>query len=181
MELFRKATKEIQKEHPEFSFKIIVQGLKIFSLSEIETNLQITIKTAKDYPDLIVGYDLVMEEDKYKQMIELVEVLLKKDKFEEEYKIKLPFVFHGGESIKYLENSNLFDLILLKTKRIGHGLNLIKHSYLMDNIREKHIAIEINPLSNQLLDYVYDLRLHPGITFHNFGLKIVINPDDPGL
>ena len=32
----------------------------------------------------------------------------------------------GGESLKFLENDNLFDLLLLKTKRIGHGINLAK-------------------------------------------------------
>jgi len=45
-------------------------------------------------------------------------------------------------------NENLIDLILLNSKRIGHGVNLAKHSYLMDIIRERKIVIEANPLSN---------------------------------
>lgn len=32
-----------------------------------------------------------------------------------------------------------------------------------------------------MLDYVYDLRLHPGITYLNKGLKVIICPDDPGF
>ncbi len=34
---------------------------------------------------------------------------------------------------------------------------------------------------NQLLGYVEDLRLHPIISFHNYGLNVTINPDDPGF
>lgn len=60
MELYRSAVAEIRKECPYFTFKIIIQGLKAHSLSEIEENLKITLLTAKKYSDIIVGYDLVM-------------------------------------------------------------------------------------------------------------------------
>jgi len=32
----------------------------------------------------------------------------------------------------------------------------------------------------KILGYVEDLRLHPAITFLNYGLKVTISPDDPG-
>ena len=31
------------------------------------------------------------------------------------------------------------------------------------------------------MDYIYDLRLHPGTTYLNKGLKVIICPDDPGF
>lgn len=110
MLLYQRAIEEIKKECPQFTLKIIVQGLKAHCLEEIEKNIITTIKTAKKFPHLIVGYDLVMvnnkkgviyenflkEEDKYKQMIEIAEVLLKKEQIEQEYGHKLPFVFHGN-------------------------------------------------------------------------------------
>ena len=60
MALYNKAIAEIRKECPHFSLKIIVQGLKVLSLDEIEKNLRETIETAKKHPEIIVGYDLVM-------------------------------------------------------------------------------------------------------------------------
>ena len=33
----------------------------------------------------------------------------------------------------------------------------------------------------QILGYVEDLRLHPIISYHNYGLRVTINPDDPGF
>ena len=73
------------------------------------------------------------------------------------------------------------DVILLQSKRIGHGLNLIKHSYLLNEFKDRKICVEMNPYSNYVLGYVSDLRLHPGITYHNFGIPISISSDDPGL
>jgi adenosine deaminase CECR1 len=37
----------------------------------------------------------------------------------------------------------------------------------------------VNPLSNQVLKYVADLRLHPAVAYHNYGIPISISPDDP--
>jgi len=93
----------------------------------------------------------------------------------------LPFVFHGGESLKYRDNNNLIDIILLGTKRIGHGLNLSKHSYLLDLVREKDICIESCPISNQGLGYYNDLRAHPIRTFINLGIPVSISNDDPSF
>jgi len=36
-------------------------------------------------------------------------------------------------------------------------------------------------LSNQILKYTIDLRNHPARTFLNYGIKMTINPDDPGF
>jgi len=51
----------------------------------------------------------------------------------------------------------------------------------METIKEKDICIECTPVSNQVLRYISDIRNHPIKTIHNFGVKIVISPDDPGL
>ena len=62
-------------------------------------------------------------------MIDYTEAFLKKEEFEKKYKTELPFVFHGGESLKYRGNDNLIDIILLETKRIGHAINLTKYGH----------------------------------------------------
>lgn len=62
---------------------------------------------------------------------------MKKTELEQKHGVEVPFVFHGGETTKFRGNTNLFDVLQLGTKRIGHGINLAKHSYLMDEIRDK--------------------------------------------
>lgn len=42
------------------------------------------------------------------------------------------------------------DAILLGSLRIGHGYALAKHPTLLQLVKERDIAIEINPLSNQV-------------------------------
>jgi adenosine deaminase CECR1 len=43
------------------------------------------------------------------------------------------------------------------------------------------MAIEVCPISNQVLGYVADLRSHPAGLYINSGLPVVICPDDPGI
>ena len=42
------------------------------------------------------------------------------------------------------------DAILLGSHRIGHGYALIKHPKLLQIVKERNIAIEVNPVSNQV-------------------------------
>ena len=47
-------------------------------------------------------------------------------------------------------DQNLFDAILLNTTRIGHGYALSKHPVLMKIVKERGIAVEVDPISNQV-------------------------------
>ena len=60
MLLYQRAIEEIRKECPNFTLKLIVQGFKAHSLEEIERSLRLTLQIAKKFPNIIVGYDLVM-------------------------------------------------------------------------------------------------------------------------
>ena len=70
---------------------------------------------------------------------------------------------------------------LLGAARIGHGLALIKHPRLMQIVKERGIAVEVCPISNQLLGYVSDLRNHPAVHYINAGLPVVLSTDDPAI
>ena len=87
---------------------------------------------------------------------------------------------HCGES-NSRDNNQLYDAILLDTKRIGHGFHLAYYPELQKIVKEKEMCIECCPVSNFVLGYVLDLRCHPARGFLHQGLPVSISPDDPGF
>lgn len=62
------------------------------------------------------------------------------------------FFFHAGETDEFGRSDlNLVDAVLLNSTRIGHGFALTKHPELMKMVKSKNIAIELCPISNQVL------------------------------
>ena len=59
LDVYRAAIKEMQKTEPDFSFKLICQGLKCWDLDQIDQYLRDVIKLKKKHGDIIVGFDLV--------------------------------------------------------------------------------------------------------------------------
>ena len=116
-----------------------------------------------------VGFDLVGHEDSLKPLIDYLGPLLKFRRRQEELGIEIPFVFHAGETAGdgTKADLNLYDAILLGTKRIGHGyvlyfelrvevcsrstircsFSLYKHPKLLQLCRERGIAVEACPIS----------------------------------
>ncbi|CAD6992433.1 unnamed protein product [Ceratitis capitata] len=128
------------------------------------------------YPDFIVGFDLIGQEDQGKSLQAFVSILQNLPK-------SAKYFFHAGET-NWLGTSvdlNLIDAILLNTTRIGHGYSLMKHPILSNIVKERDIALEISPLSNQVLNLVWDLRNHPAGYFMSENIPMVISNDDPGF
>lgn len=93
------------------------------------------------------------------------------------------FFFHAGETnwCGFSTDSNLFDAILLGTRRIGHGYAILKHPGLAKLVKEKQIALEISPISNQVLRLVNDIRNHPASVLIANNFPMVISCDDPSF
>lgn len=57
----------------------------------------------------------------------------------------------------------------------------MKHPKVMELVKEKNIAIEVNPISNQVLSLVGDMRNHPATFLFAENYPVVVSCDDPGL
>ncbi len=90
------------------------------------------------------------------------------------------FFLHAGESCESA-NENVLDAILLGSKRIGHGFQLIQWPNLETLVKERQICIECCPVSNFVLGYCHDMRLHPVRSFMHSGVPVSVSPDDPGF
>jgi adenosine deaminase CECR1 len=69
------------------------------------------------------GFDLVGAEDSLKPLIYYAEHLLRFRQRQKKEGVNIPFIFHAGETLGDGTEAdlNLYDAILLGTKRIGHG------------------------------------------------------------
>ena len=90
----------------------------------------------------------------------------------------LPCFLHCGETHDR-HNQNIYDAVLLGTKRLGHGFQLFLHPHLQQVVKEKDICIEACPVSNLLLGYTTDLRNHPVRYLLAKGIQASISSDDP--
>lgn len=90
---------------------------------ELEWYTEDCISLYQEFPHLIAGFDLVGPENAMQPLKYYLEPLLKFRARCEELGLDIPFVFHAGETIGdgTEADDNLYDAILLDTKRIGHG------------------------------------------------------------
>jgi adenosine deaminase CECR1 len=77
------------------------------------------------------GFDLVGYENDLQPIIYYLQTLLKFRERQVEEGVEIPFYLHAGETLGDGDGAddNLYDAILLGTKRIGHGLEDL-HAYL---------------------------------------------------
>jgi len=140
MAIYERCIKAAQKIDPDFTFHLIIQGLRFWDNKKLKEYVDEAYEAKKKYKDLVIGFDLVSEEANRKAQ-DFAEVFMDHLKIQDDAEHQMPFIFHGGECLE-LENDNLFDLILMKSPRIGHGINLIKHSYMFDLVKKNNICIE---------------------------------------
>jgi len=180
LDIYNKVADTIRQSHPYFSFKIIYAGWRGGTREYVMSSLNSAIDLRFDNPDKLVGFDLVGEEDLGHTTEYFKDEFFKADSIALEKGTNIPFYFHDGEST-IPSDLNLYDAVALKTKRIGHGVNLFRFPSLQKNIKEKGISLEVCPLSNQILGYVENLRMHPASEYINKGIPITISTDDPQI
>ncbi len=92
----------------------------------------------------------------------------------------LPLSIHAGEMDG--PDSHVRDTLLLGASRIGHGVNLISDDDTLLLLQQGHrTLVEINLISNRLLEYVPDLATHPFPEYLRTGIPVCLNTDDRGM
>lgn len=109
-------------------------------------------------------------------------------KFKEAFKIAadsgLKATVHAGEDAGSL-GQNLANIETavsrLGANRVGHAINLATDERLMSLVREKSVTIEMNPISNKVLQKIGNLKdLSIDRLLHSC-VNVTINSDDPAL
>lgn len=86
---------------------------------------------------------------------------------------------HAGEVDE--PNHHVRDTLLLGAERIGHGLNLITDAQTLTAMRYGPYLVEINLISNLLLEYVSDYAAHPFPEYLRLGVPVALSTDDRGM
>lgn len=92
----------------------------------------------------------------------------------------LALSIHAGEMDG--NDSHIRDTLLLGATRIGHGVNLLKDPDTLLLLQHSQRAlVEVNLISNRLLEYTPDLTQHPFPEFLRTGVPVCLNTDDRGM
>ncbi|WP_439106071.1 adenosine deaminase family protein [Congregibacter sp.] len=126
--------------------------------------------------DLFVAVNMVGREDNDKGYpLRFLETL--RDLRRTNHKVRLSI--HAGEVEE--PNSHVRDTMLLGADRIGHGINLISDPDTMRLMRNGAYLVEINLVSNLLLQYVGDYSEHPFPEYLRTDIPVALSTDDRGM
>ena len=181
IDVYRQALREFNEKAQEpFTMKLIVASLRKFDPEKIEVDVEEAWGLKERNGDLVVGFDLVAEEDAGHTTLDYIDVWLEMKNFGARNNVSMPLFFHDGET-NSRGNENLYDAVLLDVERVGHGLNLYYFPELEELAKKKGICFEINPISNNVLRYVDKQQLHPVVRMMANGVNVVVSSDDPGV
>nr|XP_014096047.1 adenosine deaminase 2-like isoform X2 [Bactrocera oleae]XP_036222361.1 adenosine deaminase 2-like isoform X2 [Bactrocera oleae] len=175
--IYKETLERFMNEYPDFiGSKMIYAPIRNASPETVEQYIRICIEIKATYPDFVAGFDLVGQEELGRPLKDFIPQLLS-------IPADIDFYFHAGETNWYgaAVDENLIDAVLLGTKRIGHGFALTKHPLVLQALKERNIPVEINPISNQVLQLVTDYRNHPCSHLFSNNFTVVISSDDPSF
>jgi adenosine deaminase CECR1 len=177
---FKEVAQQLKGTDPDFKFRLVYTFIRGFGKKQVDAEFVNAFRMQAKYPEIISGFDLVGEEDRGHTTGYFMDTWMKRDSLEKVFGLKMDYLFHDGES-NWVSDENLYDAVLLGSKRIGHGFNLFLFPSLYEEIKKRNCAIELCPLSSQLLNFTRDLRSHPGIGYLRNGIQCVLSSDDPSI
>ena len=144
-------------------------------LPNAEEALEVLYRFVAEHPDY-VGINMVGREDNDKGYpLRFLDTFRKLRRQTSGVQLSI----HAGEVDE--PNSHIRDTLLLGAQRIGHGVNLITDPDTMVLMRNSSYLVEINLISNLLLEYVSDYDQHPFPEYLRTGIPVALSTDDRGM
>ncbi|CAG2060823.1 unnamed protein product [Timema podura] len=146
MRIYEEVTRRFQNNNPGFiGAKFIYAPSRRVDNETMDRYLNMTLTLKNTFGSFLAGFDLVGQEDRGRPLKDFAEKLLQ---FPEDVNL----FFHAGETNwQGMTDENLIDTLMFNaTKRIGHGYALLKHPLALREVKRRGIALEINPISNQV-------------------------------
>jgi adenosine deaminase CECR1 len=169
----------------DFTCRCICASSRHMPREAVADDQSLCIDLMEAMPNLIVGFDLDGPEDEGHSLNYFVPEFLaaQREAANRTATHSLPYFFHAGETnLPPSLNSNLFDAYLLGAHRVGHGFALAEQfPLLVELYKQANLALEVSPISNQLLRFVPDLQTHPAFKLLRDNVTISISSDDPGI
>lgn len=147
----------------------IVQRIKSFELGAK------VIDFAIDHKDSFIAVDLADNEEGFdpKTFAPL---------FQKAKKAGLHITIHSGETPQPQSALWVKDSIeILGAERIGHGIQIINNTEVLEFVKSKKIPLEVCPISNYLTQSYPTYESHPIRKLIDAGVLVTINSDDPGV
>ncbi|KAK6584645.1 hypothetical protein PZA11_002869 [Diplocarpon coronariae] len=163
--------------------RIIWDCLRSFDDAAILEDMKLCLRAKQLYPSTISGYDLVGPEDQGRTLLSLSPLLLWFQSQCRLLNLSIPFFLHAGECVGSGDTTdgNLYDALLLNSRRLGHAFSLYKHPLLIDLVKAKQVLVECCPISNEVLRYTASVKTHPLPALLARGVKASLSSDDPGM
>lgn len=145
-------------------------------LPDAEEHLRYLYEFVARNDDLFVSVNMVGREDNDKgHPARFLDTL--RDLRRRHHNVRLSI--HAGEVDE--PNSHIRDTLLLGADRIGHGVNLITDPDTMLLMRHGPYLVEINLISNLLLEYMSTFEEHPFPEYLRTGIPVALSTDDRGM
>lgn len=168
MTLFRKAENSVAAKYPFFMAEALATLIPQKDLTQTERLVGACVRAAKEG---LAGVDIIPEP--YVTEADWTETVGWAEPLEN---AGLALTIHAGE----FSTANLAAVLRVPgVRRIGHGIQTIVDSALLDQVAKAGVALECCPTSNVILGAVNSFEDHPLPKLVEAGLPVTINTDNP--